>query len=100
MLFQVVKELTSSSTDGILPAQPCDKTLANNFATKVRDNLDQAHHTLSVELLEDCHTSMNQFNSLSDDEVLQMIKSSSSSTSPLEPLPTPMTKRCSSTLQK
>ena len=24
----------------------------------MRDNLDQAHHTLAVELLEDCHTSM------------------------------------------
>ena len=65
----------------------------------MRDNLDQAHHTLSVELLEDCHTSMNQFNSLSEDEVLQLIKSSSSSTSPLDPgLPTSLTKRCSSTL--
>ena len=56
-LFQVVKKLTSPSTDCILPKHICDKTLANNFATflvnkikKVREGLSQGHHKSVIPL--------------------------------------------------
>ena len=51
-----------------------------------------------MEPLEVYHSSINKFKSLCEEEVLLLIKSSSSATSSLDPLPTSLTKRCCSTL--
>ena len=105
-LFRVIDKLTSPVNKACLPNHTCAAQLANTFADffrhkidRLRNQLDQCNiEDLSVDIADACEASMDQFDVLSEDQVLSLIKSTSSSTCDLDPLPSVLIKACTPVL--
>ena len=105
-LFHVVRQLTSPVHAHILPQHECSAQLANRFADyfqekikHLRDDLNHViHNDLSVDILETYQSSMLEFDITTEDEILTILKSTSTSSCDLDPMPVPLLKKCLSEL--
>ena len=101
-LFKIVNRLSKSSASHVLPDHTCHKTLANDFGdffkSKVRrllDGLDNIEHQeLSVTLVDCCESVLPSFQEVTVDEVSNILTKSAIKSSPMDPIPTDLLKRC------
>ena len=106
--FGIVKSLMDKKSENPLPKCQNDNILANNFAdffvqkvSKIRAIVDSVPVDVEPEFyLNQTPPSVlfDEFKPLTDDDVLQLIKQSSSATCDLDPLPTKLIKSCISIL--
>ncbi|XP_072033365.1 uncharacterized protein [Amphiura filiformis] len=101
-LFRVVDTLTKPKSSITLPAHDDPKDLADRFAdyfhhkiSSLRDRLDTSSNSvISFESNGTCSSSFDSFHSVSEEEVLKIIKSSHITSCKLDPLPVSITKEC------
>ena len=101
-LFKLVNKLSSPTGGTVLPSSDSPVQLANCFVeffkqkiTKLRDRLRLANcQNLSVDLHDQCHSKLHVFQEVNENDVSRIIKSSTSASCELDPLPTTLTKKC------
>ncbi|XP_072030156.1 uncharacterized protein [Amphiura filiformis] len=101
-LFRVVDKLSTPKSTCNLPDHEDAKDLANSFAkflsdkiNKLRNGLDaNSTSSISVQLNESCDSSLCDFTTVSEEDVLKVIKSSSITSCPLDPSPASVFRLC------
>ena len=98
----MIDKLTSPKVNCTLPEHDSAKDLADSFVqffndkiTKLQQKLEATDMPpLSVEINETCTTSFAEFDIVTEEEVLEAIKSASITSCPLDPLPVNIFKQC------
>ena len=101
-LFKIVNRLSKFSASSVLPDHSCSKTLANDFGeffkSKVRKLLDVLDNIeppeLSVSLVDSCDSQFSSFQEVTVDDVRKILMKSAVKSSPLDPIPTDLLKKC------
>ena len=101
-LYGLVNKLSSPSGGSVLPRSDSPVNLANRFAeffkqkiTTIMDNLTGAkRQEMSVDLQDNCPFTLHDFGEVSEKNVSTIVKSLSSASCELDPLPTTLTKKC------
>ena len=101
-LFRMVDQMTTVKRDAVMPPHTSDSELANHFAsffddkkTRLRRELDSTQPTeLSVDVKDSCNSSLPKFSAVSEDDVREVLKTSASKSSDLDPLPAKLFKQC------
>ena len=101
-LFRVIDKLTSPKVNCTLPEHDSAKDLADSFVQFFNDKIEKLQQKLeatdmpplSVEINETCTTSFAEFDIVTEEEVLEAIKSASITSCPLDPLPVDIFKQC------
>ena len=101
-LFRMVDQMTTVKRDAAMPSHTSDSELANHFAsffddkiTRLRQELDSTQPTeLSVDIQDSCNSSLPKFSAVSEDDVREVLKTSASKSSDLDPLPAKLFKQC------
>ncbi|XP_072050218.1 uncharacterized protein [Amphiura filiformis] len=101
-LFRVIDKLSKPKVKQVLPLHESPKKLANNFAMffndkvkKLRAGLENKIFTpVSIMIDEKCSSSFSEFELVSEDDVLKVMKSSSVTSCGLDPLPSKVFKMC------
>lgn len=99
-LFRIVGSLTNP--DRVLPSSTSPSRLANEFADyfdskiqKIRSNLNSSKKTeLSVKLEEHCDSRFEKFREMLEDKVRELIMQSPAKSCSMDPIPTPLLKKC------
>ncbi|XP_072039182.1 uncharacterized protein [Amphiura filiformis] len=98
-LFRVVDKLSNPKVDQALPSHDCPKSLGDSFAnffadkvTRLRGSL--ASNVATPNVVKDCIHSFSEFSSVTEGDVFKIIKSASTTSCSLDPLPVVLFKTC------
>ena len=101
-LFRIVKSLSDPNTSKVLPDHTCSTSLANDFAqffdTKIQHICADLNATSSPPLTVELQSQQTElkfdFSEVSEETVRKIIMGSPSKTCALDPIPTPLLKKC------
>lgn len=101
-LFRIVDSLTNPDRDRVLPTAQSPTHLANDFADffddkirKIRNNLDMSDCSeISVSTSENCASVFDRFQPMSEEEIRKQIMQSPVKSCSMDPIPTPLVKKC------
>ena len=104
-LFQLTKSLLQETSETPLPPHHTHGELANNFSdffmskiSKIRDQFTNSDNKESDDIPFSGESFFQCFRSLSEDDVLELLKKTPTKSSDLDPIPTYLLKRCSDAL--
>ena len=106
-LFRVVDYLTHVSAPPSFPEHTSSDKLANNFAEFFRIKIERIRDKLKISIVDDIsvpsppnptQASFSEFRPVLEDEIMNIIRQSNSSTCSLDPMPTRLLKKCTTVL--
>ena len=102
-LFRVVDSLSHVAVPTSFPEHTTSEELANRFADFFRTKIERIREKLNVSIIDDVsvpspciskQTAFSDFRPMMEDEIVNIIKQSNSSSCQLDPIPTRLLKRC------
>ena len=101
-LFRVIDKLSKPKAEQVLPSHDSPKDLANNLAEFFDDKVknlragleNKIFMPLSIQIQENCSSSFSEFELVSEDDVLKVMKSAPTTSCGLDPLPSKLFKTC------